>query len=83
MIELERINIFTKVLLLSSHVALHREGYFHAAVHAMAYVAQRYNSILMYDSSCQEIDHSFFKKYNWSEFYRNAKEAVSMNPLES
>ena len=51
MIELERINIITEVLLLSSHTALPREGPLEAAVHVMAHVGQRYNSRLVYDPS--------------------------------
>ena len=45
MIELERIDIITKVSLLSSHVALPREGHLEAVVHVMAHVGQRYIQI--------------------------------------
>ena len=40
-IELERIDIITQVLLLSSHVALPKEGHLEAAVHVMTYVGKR------------------------------------------
>ena len=50
MIKLGKIDIIAKVLLLSSHVALPREGYLGAAVHIMAHIGQRYNSRLVYDS---------------------------------
>ena len=33
----------------------------------------------MYDPLYPEIDHSVFKKCNWSEFYRDAKEVIPMN----
>ena len=36
----------------------------------------------MYDPSYPEIDHNVFKKWDWSEFYRDAKEAVPMNAAE-
>ena len=36
----------------------------------------------MYDPSYPEIDHSSFNKCNWSEFYRDAKEAIIMNAPE-
>ena len=62
--------------LLSSHVALPREGHLDAAV------GQRYNSILVYDHSHQEMDHSVFRKCDQSEFYRDAKEAIRMNAPE-
>ena len=79
MIELGRINIITEVSLLSSHVALPREGHIDAAVHAMAHVGQKYNSRLVYDPLYPEIDYSVFKKCVWSEFYRDAKESIPMN----
>ena len=79
MIELGRIDIITKVLLLSSHVALPREGYLEAVVHVMAHVGLRYNSRLVYDPSYPEVYHGNFKKCDWSEFYRDAKEAMQMN----
>ena len=41
MIELWRIHIITKAPLLSSHVALPREGHLDAAVHVMAHIGQR------------------------------------------
>ena len=82
MIELGRINIITKASLLSSRVALPREGHLDAAMHAMAHVGQRYHPRFVYDPSYPEIDHSVFKKCDWSEIYRDAKEAMPMNAPE-
>ena len=48
MVELGRIDRITKVSLLSSHVALLREGRLEAAVHIMAHVGQKYNYRLVY-----------------------------------
>ena len=83
MIKLGRINLLTKVSSLSSHVTLPREGHLDAEVHKMALVGQRYNSRLVYDPSYTKIGHTVFKKCNWLEFYRDAKEAISMNAPES
>ena len=82
MIELGRMSIITKVSLLLSHIALPREGHLEAAVHVMAHVGQRYNSRLLYHPSYPEIDHSVFRECDWSEFYRDAKEAIPMNAPE-
>ena len=79
MIELGRIDIITKVSLLSSHVALPSEGHLDAAVYVMAHVVQRYNSRLAFDPLYPEIDYSVFKKCDWSDFYRDAKEAIPVN----
>ena len=76
MIELRRIDIITKVLLLSSDIALPREGHLEVAVHVMAHVGNKYSSRLVYDSSYLEIDYSVFKECDWSEFYRNDNEAI-------
>ena len=71
-----RIDIITKVLQMSSHVALPREGHFEAAVHAMVHVGQRYNFRLVYTPLYPEIDHSNLKDCDWSEYYRDAREAA-------
>ena len=62
MMELGRIVMITKVLLLSSHVAFPREEHLDAAVHAMANVGQRYNSRLIYHPLYPEIDHNVLKE---------------------
>ena len=82
MIELGRIDMITKLSLLSTHVVLPRKGHLDAAVYIMAHVGQRYNSRLVYDPSYPEIDHNIFKKCDWSEIYRDAKEAISMSAPE-
>ena len=69
MIELQRINMITNMSLLSFYVALPRERHLDAAVHFVVHVGQRYNSRLVYDILYQGIDHSIFKKFDWSEFY--------------
>ena len=48
----------------------------------MAHVGQRYNTRLVYDPLYSEIDLSFFKTCDWSEFYRDAKEAICGNTPE-
>ena len=70
------------VSLLSSHIALPRRGHLQAAVHVMAHVSQIYHSRLLHDPTYPEIDHSVFKEYDWSKFYRDAKEAISKNAQE-
>ena len=81
-IEFGGIDIITKVLLLSSHVALPRERNLEAATHVMSHVGQKYYSSLVYDSLFPEINHSVVKKCYWSEFYWDAKEAIPINAPE-
>ena len=63
MIELARINIIVEMSLLSSHLVLPREVHFDVAVYVIAYVGQKYNSRLVYDLSCLEIDHGVLSQY--------------------
>ena len=70
------------MLLLSFHIVLPIEGHLDAVVHVMSHICHRYDSILMYDLSYPEMYHSVFKNCDWSEFYRDAKEAVPMNAAE-
>ena len=79
MIKLGRIDKITEVSLLSSHVVLSREEHLHAAVHDVAHVGQRYNYRLVCDSLYLGKDHNVFKKYDWSDFYRDAKEVLPSN----
>ena len=48
----------------------------------MAHIGPRYNSGLVYDPSYTETDHNVFVKWGWSEFYRDAKEAIPVNAVE-
>ena len=82
MIKLGSIDEIYKVSLLSSYIALPREGHLDTAVHVMAHVGQRYNPRLVYDPSYPEIDHGVFKESDWSEFYRDCKLAIPMNAPE-
>ena len=61
MIEVGRINIITKVSLLSTHVVHLIEGHLDSEVHVMAHVGHKYNSRVVYDPLYQEIDYDVFK----------------------
>ena len=82
MIKFGRIDIITKVSLLSSHVAFPREGHLDAAVHVMDSIYQRYNYRLVYDPSFPEKDPSVFRKHYCSEFYQDTKVPIPMKAPE-
>ena len=82
MIEIGRINIITKLLLLSSHLELTRGGHLEAIVYIMTHVGHKYNSRLVYDPSYPDVDHNVFEKCDWSEFFPDAKEAIPVNAPE-
>ena len=73
MIKLQRIYIITNMSLLTSHVALPREGHLEAAIDGMAHFSQSYILRLVNDPSYPEKDHNVLKECDWSELYRNIK----------
>ena len=75
-------NWHNEISLLLSHVVFPRERHLEAAVHVISCIGQRYNSRLVYDPLYSEIDQGIFKECDWSEFHRDAKEAISMNAPE-
>ena len=70
--QLGRINITTKVSLLSSYGALTIVRHLDVAVYVIAHEGKRYHFRFVYNFSYPEIDHSIFKECE--EFYRDAKE---------
>ena len=76
MVELGRIDITTKISLLSSHLAHPREGHLEAALHVMGYFKQKHNSCLIVNLTYPKIDISSFSTYGWTEFYGDVEEAI-------
>ena len=81
MTKLGRNDVIIKMPLLSSQLELPREEHLDVAVHTITYVGQKNNSTLVNDPSYQDLDHNIFKKCDWSEFYWDTEEVISMNAL--
>ena len=79
MVEIGRIDIGTEVSMLSSHMAMPREGHLDAMLHVFAHVRQKHNSRLALDPTYPLIDEPKFVKYDWTEQYNGAKEPVPAN----
>ena len=45
----------------------------------IGYIGEKYNSRLVYDPTCPDIDHGVFKVCNWTELYWDIKEAIPIN----
>jgi hypothetical protein len=82
MVELGRVDIATEVSLLSSHLALPREGHLTMALHIMGYLRCKHNTCLVFDPPYPTIDLSLFPTYDWSEFYGDVREALPPNMPE-
>jgi hypothetical protein len=69
MVELGRIDIGTKISMLSSYLAYPRECHLEAALHVMGYLRLKHNSRLIFDPTYPNIDQTTFPMYDWAEFY--------------
>ena len=76
MIEIGRIDINTKVFLLSSHSVLPRQGHLKAVLLIMGCLKLRHNSRL---ASYPNINHSNFQDFDWTDFYEGAVETFPPN----
>ncbi len=79
MVEIGRVDIITEVSLMSSHMAMPREGHLDAVLHIFGYLKVKYNSRMCFDPTVPYCDESSFKKCDWKQFYGNVEEAIPSN----
>ena len=82
MVEIGRVDIITEVSVLSSHLALPREGHLEAVYHIFAYLRKKHNSRMVFDPCYPNIDMTGFKECDWKNFYGDVKEAILHTQLE-
>ena len=82
-IELGRLDILLETSLLSSHLAIPREGHLEQALHIVGYLKYKKKFRLLYDCGYPDINEKVFKQYDWLDFYRHAKEAIPPNMPEA
>ena len=56
-----------------------REGHLDHVLYMFSYLKQYHNSRLVLDPSYPEIDLDKFPRYNWKQFYGDAKEVIPKN----
>ena len=73
MVELGRVDICCEVSMMSSHLALPREGHLYELYHIFGYLKKHHNSEIVFDPSDPVVDESLFDKKDWtaSEFGLN------------
>ena len=76
MVELGRVDICLEVSMMSSHMAMPREGHLEQVLHVMYYLKIHKKFRLMFDSGRPQINDEWFQVYDWFEFYRDAKEEL-------
>eukprot|EP00980_Cylindrotheca_fusiformis_P023715 scaffold10845_cov79-Cylindrotheca_fusiformis.AAC.1 len=65
-----------EVALLSSHLALPRIGHLQAVYHIFGYLKHSPRRRLFFDPEYPDISMSRFHKYDWVDFYKDAKEEM-------
>ena len=81
MVELGRVDICLEVSMLSSHLALPREGHLEQVFHIFAYLERNHNSEMVFDPTDPVIDQSLFDRKDWtaSEFGLTLEEMLPTN----
>jgi hypothetical protein len=78
-VEIGRINIMCEVSMLSSFLAMPREGHLSAVLHIFAYLKSHNRSRLVFDDSYADIENHFIDGADWTDFYGNVKEPIPPN----
>jgi hypothetical protein len=84
-VELGRVDICLEVSMLSSHIAMPREGHFDAVLQIFAYLKKYHNTEMVFDPSDPNIDENQFEVRDWttSEFgHVQGKEELPPNMPE-
>ena len=85
MVELGRVDICLEVSMMSSHLALPREGHLSQLYHIFGYLKRYHNSKMVFDPSNPVIDESLFERRDWttSEFGLAQDEEMPRNMPEA
>ena len=70
------IDICCEVSMMSSHLAIPREGHLYQVFHIFAYLNKHHNSALLFDPSYSDVNIDTFPKQDWTKFYGYIKEAM-------
>ena len=78
-VEMGRIGITCEVSMLSSYMAMPREGHLNQLFHIFAYLKRHHNSRLVMDPTYPTIDEDAFERKDWTSFYGDVKEEIPPN----
>ena len=78
-VELGRVDICCETSMLSSFVAMPREGHMEQMCHMFAYLKRHHNARMVLDPSYPEIDDEEFIVRDWTDFYGKLKEDIPPN----
>ena len=75
-VEIGRVDILLETSMMSAHLALPRIGHLEQVLHIFGYLKSHPKRKLAFDTAHPKIDERRFHKYDWHDFYREAKEAI-------
>jgi hypothetical protein len=78
-VEIGRLDILLEVSLLSAYLACPREGHLEAAFHIFGYLKHVPKKKIAFDPDYPKINQKKFKKYDWTDFYKDAQEPIPPN----
>ena len=81
-VELSRTDICCEVSMISSHMALPREGHLAQVFHIFAYLKKHHNSALLFDPSYPDVNIYTSPKHDWKKLYGDSKEAMPPDTSE-
>ena len=81
-VEIGRVDILLETSLMSTYLAMPREGHLEQVLHMIGYLKEHKKMKLCFDHSQPFVDERWFKDYDWFEFYRDAREAIPPNMPE-
>ena len=79
MVEMGRIDIAMEVSMMSSFVAMPREGHLQQVYHIFAYLKKHHNARLVFDPSYPDLEESDFERKDWTSKYDDASKDVPSN----
>ena len=78
-VELGRVDILLETSLMSTHMAMPRIGHLNQIFHMFGYLKCNPKRKIAMDPMHPTVKESMFKKHDWYDFYRDAKEAIPEN----
>jgi hypothetical protein len=82
MVEMGRVDIAVEVSMMSSYVAMPREGHLQQVFHIFAFLKGEHNARMVFDPSYPDVDSDSFPKRDWSKFYGDVSEERPPNAPE-
>ena len=75
-VEIGRVDIIYETSIMSTHLALPRVRHLEQLFRVFGYFKENPKRRIAFDPDHPFIDERWFKKHDWYDFYRNAKEAI-------